>query len=172
MASVRARRKGRKTYFYLEHTTRVRGKVVKRERYLGDALPSDVEGSRRAFAREVFLEQWLADLEAIRAGYAKHIEALGLSAREKAMASFSVAYTYNTNRIEGSRLTLRETADVLERGLAPAAKPTRDVKEAEAHRDAFMEMLGSGEDLSFEGLLRYHRRLFASTKVDIAGRLR
>lgn len=172
MVAIRERKRGKKSYFYLEHTARKDGKVVKRERYLGDALPVDAEALKREFAQKQYRKRWLADLDAVKAGYARHNRALPKSAREKEIDTFSVKYTYNTNRIEGSRLTLRETAHLLERGIAPGAKPVRDVKEAEAHRDAFLEMVGGSERLTFDTLLRYHRLLFESTKKDIAGRLR
>lgn len=49
---------------------------------------------------------------------------------------FIVKFTYNSNAIEGSTLTLQETAMVLE-GLTIAQKPLKEHLEAVGHRDAF-----------------------------------
>lgn len=83
-----------------------------------------------------------------------------------------VRFTCNTNRIEGSKLTLRETALLLEKGITPSARPLEDVKEAEAHMVAFFKMLDYKKDLSLDAVLYFHRLLFEDTKKDIAGRLR
>ncbi len=161
-----------RTYFYLEHSIRHGRRVEKRERYLGTAVPKDVERIKREFMDGIYRELWFGDLDRIKAGYAKQRKVLPPSAREKAMEAFATTYTYNTNRIEGSRLTLRETAELLERGIAPGSRPLADIKEAEAHRDAFYEMVGYRRDLSMQTLLFFHRQLFRATKPDIAGKLR
>ncbi len=85
---------------------------------------------------------------------------------------FAIRFTYDTPRIEGSKLTLRETADLLERGTTPRAKPLEDVKEAEAHKELFYEILAYKKDLSLSTILYWHKKLFQATKPDIAGRLR
>lgn len=50
---------------------------------------------------------------------------------------FMVDFTYNSNAIEGSTLTLKETAMVLE-GMTIDQKPLKDHLEAVGHRDAFL----------------------------------
>ena len=69
-------------------------------------------------------------------------------------------------------MTLRETADLLERGVTPKEKPLRDVKEAEAHKKIFLEMLKYPKDLSLAIVLKWHKELFEQSKPDIAGRIR
>lgn len=51
--------------------------------------------------------------------------------------TFLIEYTYNSNAIEGSTLTLQETALVLE-GLTIYQKPLKHHLEAVGHRDAFL----------------------------------
>lgn len=88
------------------------------------------------------------------------------------MENFAVNFTYDTQKIEGSTLTHRETADLLERGITPKSKPMRDVQEAEAHRDLFFEILRSEKDLSLRYVTGWHWKLFNKTKPDIAGKIR
>ena len=49
---------------------------------------------------------------------------------------FAIEYTYNSNAIEGSTLTLRET-DLVLRGLTIAKKPLQDHLAAVGHKEAF-----------------------------------
>jgi len=50
---------------------------------------------------------------------------------------FNIEFTYDTNAIEGSTLTLRETALILQEGVTIAEKPLRMHLDAIGHRDAF-----------------------------------
>jgi Fic family protein len=67
---------------------------------------------------------------------------------------------------------LRETANLLERGLTPLGKPVQDVKEAEAHQRLLYEILEFRKDVSLQAILYWHKRLFGFTKQDIAGKIR
>ncbi len=94
------------------------------------------------------------------------------SLSEKEIESFMIKFTYDTQRIEGSKLTLRETANLLEKGITPKEKPLRDVKEAETHKKVFYELLKFKKDLTLDLILHWHRTLFLETKKDLAGILR
>lgn len=50
---------------------------------------------------------------------------------------FAINNTYNSNAIEGSTLTLRETALILQEGITIAEKPIKEHLEAIGHKDAF-----------------------------------
>ena len=50
---------------------------------------------------------------------------------------FMIENTYHSNAIEGSTLTLRETAMILQDGITIAEKPIKEHLEAIGHRDAF-----------------------------------
>jgi Fic family protein len=94
------------------------------------------------------------------------------SVRDKELETFAINFTYDTQRIEGSTLTRKETADLLEKGIAPNNKPMRDVQEAEAHKDLFFEILKSKKDLSLQAVIELHWRLFNKTKAEMAGKIR
>src|SRR3989304_7148101 len=66
----------------------------------------------------------------------------------------------------------RCTSLLLEKGITPDSKPLNDVKETEAHRKAFYELMDHEKDLSFNVILYFHKKLFEDTKRDIAGKLR
>lgn len=171
MRITKRRVKGR-TYYYLEQTVRDKGKRATKSRYLGSEVPKEVDELRRQFQFELDQEKWFKGFERIRQGYAKELGGMPGSAREKALRQFSVEFTYDTQRIEGSTLTLRETAELLEHGVSPGAKPIADAKEAEAHDRLFRHMLDFKGDLTQKEVLEWNWRLLKDTKPDVAGKVR
>ena len=172
MATIRKRTVNRQKYYYLEHALREGSKVKKKELYLGKKIPKDIEGIKRKFLADIYKEKWYKTLDKIKGAYSKEQKEMPKSAREKELETFTVKFTYDTQKIEGSKLTLRETADLLERGITPKARPTEDVKEAEAHKALFQEILKYKKDLSLNLTLGWHRKLFQATKSDAAGKIR
>lgn len=172
MATIKKKIVGGKTYYYLQHTVRTKNGVETRERYIGSKLPSKPEILKRQFLAEIYQERWYPVLDRIKENYSKEERKMPPTALAKQIRTFSVKFTYDTNRIEGSKLTYRETADLLERGLTPHSKPVDDIKEAEAHEKLFYEMLGFKKDISLQVLLYWHKKLFEATKPDIAGKVR
>lgn len=160
------------TYYYLEHTVREDGRVTKKSRYLGRAVPKDIEKLKQQFVYELDKEKWFVLFDKIKENYAAELAETPISAREKGLKEFSVRFTYDTQRIEGSTLTLRETAQLLEEGISPSGKSIEDVKEAEAHQKVFFDMLSYRKDLSLQVVLYWHKKLFEETKPDIAGQIR
>ena len=171
MASIKKKISGNQEYFYLEHSFRRDGKVEKKEVYLGKQIPNDINQIKADLLARIYKERWHSILEKIKKGYSKNLRKTPPSAREKETKSFATKFTYDTQRIEGSKMTLRETADLLEKGIAPN-KPLRDVREAESHRDLFYEMLSYKKDLSLQLILELHKKLFQNTKPDQAGKIR
>jgi Fic family protein len=172
MPFIRKKTVGNTQYYYLEHSYRDGGKVHKKELYLGKTVPNDIEKLKQQLMSDVYQEQWFGKFDRIREEFRNEQHRTPPSAREKAMETFIIRFTYDTNRIEGSTLTLRETADLLEKGITPGARPLSDVKEAESHRNVFYEMLEYTKDLSLNTVLYFHKKLFESTKSDIAGIIR
>ena len=172
MVTVRKRTLRGRTYYYLEHTFREGRKVRKKEVYLGVRLPRDLEERKRTFLVAIYNVRWRPILEHIRDGYARELRRTPPSGLERNREALAVAFTYNTQRIEGSTLTLRETAALLARGITPAGKPLRDVKEAEVHHALFLDLLKERGDLTLARVLSWHHRLFRGTRPDIAGRIR
>ena len=172
MVTVRRRVVGSQTYYYLEHSLRAGRDVRKRELYLGKRLPRDLERRKKELLGEILRERWHPTLEAIRKGYVEDLRRTPASARDGSLEAFAIHFTYNTQRIEGSTLTLRETARLLARGITPAQRPLQDVKEAEAHRTLFLSVVREPKDLSMALVLRCHHELFGTTRPDIAGRIR
>ncbi len=172
MVEVRQREIGGNTYYYLEHSFRIDGKIVKNELYLGKQIPKNIDEIKRTFLFGVYDQRWYTPFNKMKAGYRKDLASATPSEKEKELEQFMIKFTYDTQRIEGSTLNLKETANLLQHGVTPANRPSRDVREAEAHSKLFYEMLDSKKDLSLQLVLEWHYKLFNDTKPDIAGKVR
>ncbi|MEK6926622.1 MAG: Fic family protein [Nanoarchaeota archaeon] len=163
---------GKEKYFYLEHSFRKDGKVKKKQIYLGKEIPKNIEDIKKSFMFDIYREEWFNLFKKIKENYSKEMKHLPFSAKEKEIESFMIKFTYNTQRIEGSKLTLKDTANLLEKGISPGEKPVRDIKEAENHKKVFYEMLNYKNNLSMQIILYWHKLLFQETKESLAGRTR
>jgi Fic family protein len=172
MVSIKKKVLGNQTYYYLEHTLRKGIKIRKKEKYIGKHLPKNIDEVKREFLSEIYKEKWYSLFDNIARNFSREQELMPVTAKQKNLETFVIKFTYDTQRIEGSKLTLRETADLLEHGITPKAKPIQDAKEAEAHKEIFYEMMRYEKDLSLEVILYWHKKLFESTKPDIAGKIR
>jgi Fic family protein len=172
MVTIGKKKIGKNTYFVLEHSIREGSRIIKKEKYLGKEVPSNINELKAQFFNEIYRERWIKELEIIKSKYADEQEKTPASAKEKEMESFAVNFTYNTQRIEGSTLTLKETANLLEEGITPNDKPLNDVKEAEAHKKVFLEMMSLEKEVDLSAVLHWHKTLFEQTKPDIAGKIR
>lgn len=153
-------------YFYLQHSFRMDGGVVTKEKYLGKKVPENIEELKRELKETLY-----AKLERIRENFSREWKKYPESAKEREKREIAIAFTYNTNAIEGSTITLSETREILVDMIAPN-KPLKDVKETEAHFNVFLRMLDEKARVSKPLLLRWHKDIFGGTKEDIAGRFR
>lgn len=164
------RKKGETEYFYLQHSFRKDGKVITKELYLGKEIPDNIEEIKAKLTLEA-KEALVEKLEKIKKNFQKEWKRYPDSAKEKELREIAIAFTYNTNAIEGSTITLEEARLILEDQVAPN-KPLRDIRETESHAKVFLDMLKTKETLSEKLLLKWHEDIFKDTKPDIAGRFR
>lgn len=164
------RKKGKTGYFYLQHSFRRDGKVVTKELYLGKNVPKNIEEIKEKLLLES--KKILFDkLKKIKNNFQKEWKRCPESAKEKELREIAIAFTYNTNAIEGSTITLEEAREILEDKIAPN-KPLKDIRETESHAKVFLEMLKTRGKISKKFLLKWHGDIFGETKHDIAGRFR
>lgn len=161
------RRKGRKFYFYLQYSFRENGKVITRERYLGLGLSKNIDKIKEEIEKEQ-RSRIYSKLEKIRENFQKEWRKIPESAKERDLEEIAIAFTYNTNAIEGSTITLAETREIIKDKVAPK-KSLSDIKETESHYRIFLKMLSKKEKVTKELLLRWHKEIFGETKPDIAG---
>ena len=168
--SIVKRRKGNRDYYYMVYDSK--GLTRRQhEAYLGKEIPENVTDLKKEFVLSVKRTEWVPKLETIRDSFRKEKSKMPQSALEKNLRNFSIRFTYNTQRIEGSALTMRDTTLLLEDDVTPPNRPNRDVKEAEAHQGLFLDVMGRDGDLSLDVVKEWHQRLFEGTQADIAGQM-
>ena len=167
---VITKKKGNKDYYYLQHSYRKGKKVITKEKYLGMEIPKNVDEIKGEFSRELKKDLY-KKLEKIRVHFQSEWKRIPKSVQEKEKEQISIAFTYNSNAIEGSTITLNEVREIILDKIAPN-KPIRDIKETEMHNKVFLDMLNKKEKVSHELLLEWHKEIFGETKPDIAGKYR
>ena len=160
----------RKNYFYLQHSYRKGKMVITKEKYLGKTIPKDMEEIKEGMLKEEKKELY-KKLEKIKISFQEEWRKIPDSVKEKELEEITIAFTYNTNAIEGSTITLEETREIIEDKIAPN-KPLREVKETEYHAKVLLSMLKKRERVSNKFILDWHKQIFGETKQDIAGKYR
>ena len=160
-----------KDYYYLAHSFRKEGKVVHREMYLGKKIPENIDGIKEKFMRKCMEEGVIKKLNSIKRSFLKEWKKYPESVKKEMLIDLSINFTYNTNAIEGSTITLHETEDIIRRKIAPN-KPLRDVQETINHSKVFFKVLNTKKELSVNDILLWHKEIFSDTKADIAGKFR
>jgi Fic family protein len=100
---------------------------------------------------------------------------LSPSAGAKLKDYFDVEWTYHSNAIEGSTLTLRETEVILHQGITVGGKSLREHLEAINHKHAidFVETLARGaEPLTEHTLRQIHALVLKGIDDEVAGQYR
>jgi Fic family protein len=173
-----------KPKYYLAHSFREGDKVHKIRKLLGTDLSKEVLEDRKKKAERLIIEEiekykFIQDpleknlskeeIEFVeRLQKENNFEIYHLS--EKEWKVFSKIFTYNTNAIEGSRLTKKEVKEVLDENKWPN-KSKEDIAEAYGVNDAIEFVRKTKEHLSVELLRQIHKIVFKNSK-SFAGEFR
>ncbi|MBI2542188.1 Fic family protein [Candidatus Woesearchaeota archaeon] len=159
-----------KDYYYLAHSFRKEGRVMHREKYLGKEIPKNIGEIREKFMQEC-MEDVIKKLKSIKNNFRKEWKRYPNSVKKEMLIDLSISFTYNTNAIEGSTITLEETEEIIKNKISPN-KPLRDVQETINHSKAFFRALNEKKELSNNLIMQWHEEIFRDTKADIAGKTR
>ena len=167
MVTIRKEGKGVVKNYYITTQRALLGKVVDYKLNLGKTKPGEVELARREFSLEAdnaILVEYLRDN-----GESKYKNS-GMD--ERALQSFAIEFTANSQRMAGSRLSLLETRRLIENGEKPHHRSHVDTKEALSHYSVFISSLKSGESMSLDKLRDWHWEMFMDTEPAVAGDFR
>lgn len=164
------RKKGNEEYYYLQHSYRKGTKVITKEKYLGKEVPKNIEEIRTKLKLESQKELY-KKLEAIKKNFKEQWKRYPKTVKEKQLEEMSIAFTYNSNAIEGNTITEDEVREIIHDKIAPN-KPLRDIKETEAHSKVFLNIIKHEYKITKDILLKWHKEIFGETKNDIAGKIR
>jgi Fic family protein len=181
---IEKRKRGKVIKYYAVHSFREGKELIKIRKYLGQNLsPSELyEREKKAWIaiqeqlrqyreirdplKYVLSQQELQQLKALEERSAFKVFHLS----EDQWRRFSELFSYNTNAIEGSTLTLREVTSIIEHKKKPQ-KPTEDIEEAQGVVEAINYIRKTKESLSLGLIAKLHKIVFKHTK-SFAGQFR
>ncbi len=114
----------------------------------------------------------ITKLEQIKKGYKKLISSVSPLVYQVIERQQFIRFTFNTNAIEGSTITLQETAHILEDGIAPAGKDLREIYEIENTKQAYNFMKKYKGKISSKFIKEIHYNLTHNILGENAGRFR
>lgn len=146
MVYVEKRPVGKKEYYYIVKNVRLGGgKWKKIRKYVGDRKPSedevkkfseDLESDKKIEAKYLSKEQ-ISLLTKIKTGYKGYLGKLTEHDFIQFEDATITSFTYNTNAIEGSTLSLQETGLILTKSITPEGKDLREIYGAVNMKEAY-----------------------------------
>ncbi|MBI3036117.1 Fic family protein [Candidatus Woesearchaeota archaeon] len=171
-----------KAYFKLVQAIRKGKKIVHKRKYIGKKLPSKerLNQLKIEFLREsnrqkykYFSSEDVEDAENKRTRCRKELKALSSLEKEKQLKEFIIRFTYDSSKLAGVNVTLRQTSLILKDGIMPKGiKNLRIVKELENHEKGILAITKYKGKLDIKFIKRLHLILFAGVDDSIAGKLR
>lgn len=174
-----------KTRYWLAHSFREGGKIHKIRKLLGTDLSKEVLEDRKKKAEKLILEEiekYKIINDPLRGSLSKEeVEFVGrlqaeadlkvVHLSEADWKKFSEVFSYNTNAIEGSELTLKETENVIKKGVWPVDKAKEDIAEALGVNEAISFIRKTKGHISVDLIKEIHRIVFKNSK-NFAGEFR
>ena len=174
---------GKKSFYYLGKTIRIGQNKWKKIRIkLGVERPSKEIISKKL--KELKLEQYklynedyidVAKLEIIddfKEASKNHLKEIPRTLLEKEEEDFIIRFTYNSNAIEGNRLTLRDTYFIIKERQIPSGAPPKDYNEAINGKEAFEFLKEYEGRLDLKFIEKINEILTKNTGVIYPGRIR
>ncbi len=115
-------------------------------------------------------EEQKKKLDQIKESYQRTKEKIkDSSVYENYYEHFVTEFTYDTNAIEGSTITLQETGMILFDKIVPEGKSIKEINEVQNHKDAFDYMLSYKGDINKAFVLKLHNLLMHNILWRYAG---
>ncbi|MFH1432979.1 MAG: Fic family protein [archaeon] len=173
---------GEREYYRLVHTIRRGGRTTHRTKYIGKVLPPEeiLEQLKKEFLLEIIGQRYrylsFDDVEGIerkKAEYRLAMEKMSLLERKEILDEFVVRFTYDSSKLSGVNVTLRQTSLILRDGIMPKSiKRLETVRVLENHRKGIMVITEYRGVLNLSFMKKLHRILMSGVWDEIAGRTR
>ncbi len=179
MAFIRRKKRGSTFYFELVENVREGGKVMQKVLvYFPTLEEANLYCEKKGIQKIETVNVIPPSLEARIKAKLKELNSsrpLPETALRKLKEKFEVDMTYNSNAIEGNRLTLRETWLVLRKGMTIGGKSVEEHLEAKNHLEAvhlLFELVDAKRPISEADLLELHKLVMSKIDESIAGKYR
>ena len=182
MVCVEKRCVNGKEYYRLVHTFRDGARIRHKTKYIGKVLPAEteLEQLKRGFLMEMNVSGYryfsFEDVERIekkKDDYRQEAETLSLLEKKERLDEFIIRFTYDSSKLSGVDVTLRQTALILKDGIMPKGiKRLETVKLLENHRRGIIAITKYRGVLDLAFIRRIHGILMSGVWDEIAGKTR
>jgi len=171
-----------KEYWVLIHSIRKGKRITQKKKYIGKILPPKkrLERLKKEFLTELekkkfkFLsKEEVQKIEKEKTNYQKELKKLSQLEKEKKLKEFIIRYTYDSSKLSGVTVTLRQTSLILKEGIIPKGfKNLKAAKELENHEKGIIAITKYKGVLNLRFIKKIHQILFLGVEDSIAGKLR
>ena len=171
-----------KSYYRLVHNVRSGNKIIHKTKYLGKTIPpiEKLAKIEKEFLKEInkkgtkyFSQEELEQIENKKEKYTRELKTLSSIEKKKKVEEFMIRYTYDSSKLSGVDITLRQTFLILKEGIIPKEfKNLRIAKEVENHEKGFMMIMKYKGTFDLSFIRRLHNLLMNGVNDEIAGKLR
>lgn len=182
MAFVKKIKVKNQEYWVLIHSVRKGKKIIQKKRYIGKILPpkARLEHLKKEFLKELSGERYRffsgKDIERIeqkKAEYKKELGKLNFLEKQDKLKEFIIRFTYDSSKLSGVNVTLRQTAIILREGIMPEGfKSLRIVRELENHEKGIIAITKYKGKFDIKFIKKLHQILLSGVNDPIAGKLR
>jgi len=173
--------KNEKKYNYLVYSIREGKKTKKLRKYIGEGEISKnkLKGEMEKFMSETkeknakyLAKEQIEAIENVKLRFDAYLKKGGKSGIENFREWFFTELTYNSNAIEGTSLSLRETSMIINEGIVPRNASLREVNEAKNHKEALDFLLDYTGDVNEGFILKLHSIILKNIDDENAGKYR
>lgn len=171
-----------KTYYKLAHTIKNDQTITHKTKYIGKTLPGkkELEQLKKKFRKEVNSHRYkylspeeVQKIELKKEAHLQELKTLSPLEKEKKLQEFIIRFTYDSNKLAGANITLRQTSLILKEGLIPKdIKNVITVKELENHQKGIVAITKYRGPLTIRFIAKLHAILLAGVDDTIAGKTR
>ena len=189
MAYIETIKKGKKKYYYITQTVRLGNKFKKVRWFLGrgeipkqklkqvadlyrEKLKQKVAGIKNIRKIVVLDEETTRKLNQINQNYKSLVSKISKIEYQVIEKQHLIRFTFNTNAIEGSTITLKETGHILEDGISPEGKDLREIHEIENTKKAYDFMRRHKGKINLNFIKKIYYNLTYNILENDAGRFR
>ncbi len=169
-------------YWILIHSVRKGEKVIQKKKYIGKNLPpkARLEYLKKEFLKELsgekykfFSKEDIEKIEDKKIEYKKELKKLSSLEKQEKLREFIIRFTYDSSKLSGVDVTLRQTSLILKEGVIPKGfKNLRTAKELENHEKGILAITKYKGKLDVRFIKKIHKILFSGVDDSIAGKLR
>lgn len=171
-----------KEYWVLIHPIRKGKRVIQKSKYIGKSLPPKkrLDYLKKEFLKELsegkyrfFSKEDVEKIEEKKKDYAIELKKMSQPEKDKKLREFVIRFTYDSSKLSGLNVTLRQTSLILREGIIPKGfKNLRTARELENHEKGIIAITKYKGNFDLRFVRKLHRILLSGVDNSIAGKLR